>query len=367
VWHDGLHDLPDGLVLGVPASVLPFARSRLLSWRGKLRAAAEPFLPSTDPDDSIGRLVRARFGDEVHERLVDALVGSIYATDTDRSSLAAVPQLATLARSHRSLLLGARAVRRRMPPPDPDTPIFAAPRGGMGQLADATAAAVRAAGGRVELGRDVAALDADGTAWRVDGERFDAVVLATPAPAAGGLLGDVAPDAARGLATIDSTDVVMVRLAVDGDEWPDRLAGRSGYLVPKPRQRFVTAVSFASQKWGHWRPDDGRQILRASLGRDGLPAMHLDDDAVLDTTVADIGTHLGIDLAPTDVSITRWHGAFPQYRPHHHRLVASIEESLPPTIAVAGASYRGIGVPACITDGSRAADRITTALADSPH
>jgi oxygen-dependent protoporphyrinogen oxidase len=113
VWYDELHPIPGGIVLGVPASVRPFVTTSLLSWRGKLRAAAEPFLPRTDPDDSIGALVRARFGFEVHDRLVDALVGSIYATDTDRASLAAVPQLAELAKHNRSLLIGGRAARRR--------------------------------------------------------------------------------------------------------------------------------------------------------------------------------------------------------------------------------------------------------------
>jgi oxygen-dependent protoporphyrinogen oxidase len=91
VWHDGLHTLPEGIVLGVPGTIRPFARTRLLSWRGKARAALEPFLPRTPLEpDAIGPYVRSRFGDEVHERLVDALVGSIYAADTDRFSLAAV-------------------------------------------------------------------------------------------------------------------------------------------------------------------------------------------------------------------------------------------------------------------------------------
>src|SRR5690606_36624356 len=99
------------------------------------RAGLEPFLPRTDADDSIGTLVRGRFGDEVHERLVDALVGSIYAADTDRLSLAAVPQLAELAQQHRSLLLGARASKKKMPPPPPagtkPAPVFGAPLGGI--------------------------------------------------------------------------------------------------------------------------------------------------------------------------------------------------------------------------------------------
>jgi protoporphyrinogen/coproporphyrinogen III oxidase len=154
--------------------------------------------------------------------------------------------------------------------------------------------------------------------------------------------------------------VIMVRLAVAVSDWPDRLAGRSGYLVPKPDQRFVTAASFGSQKWLHWQPGDGAQVLRASLGRDGLPVADLDDDAVIRRTVDDMNRHLELDLQPTAISITRWHDAFPQYRPGHHERVAEIETLLPATIAVAGAAYRGIGIPACIADGERAARKLKT-------
>lgn len=361
VWHDGLHDVPDGVLLGVPASVRPFVRSRLLSWRGKLRAAAEPLLPRTDPADSLGTLIRRRFGDEVHDRLVDALVGSIYAVDTDRLSLATVPQVAALTR-HRSLLLGARAARRSTPSAAPGSPIFGAPLAGMGALVDAAAGYVAGRGGLIHLGRAAGELARDGDAWRVDGERFDAIVVATPAIAAGRLLAGVAPDAAAGLARWESAGVIMVRLAVPGDRWPERLVGRSGYLVPKPEQRYVTAASFASQKWAHWRPADGSQVLRVSLGRDGLPVDHLDDDAAVTASVEEVSRHLGFPIEPTAVSVTRWPDAFPLYRPGHPDRVAAVEAALPTGLALAGAGYRGIGIPACVADGQRAAASVVSAL-----
>ncbi len=152
MWHDGLHPIPEGLLLGVPTGISRLATTGLLSVRGKLRAAAEPLLPRRgDPDDSIGALIRGRFGDEVHERLVDALVGSIYATDTDRASLSMVPQLAALAGRGRSLLLGARAMRSAMPVTD--GPLFFAPRTGMATLTDALASAADAAGATIRTGR----------------------------------------------------------------------------------------------------------------------------------------------------------------------------------------------------------------------
>jgi oxygen-dependent protoporphyrinogen oxidase len=351
VWHDGLHPIPGGVVLGLPAAVRPFVTTSLLSWRGKLRAAAEPVLPARPHDDSLGALVRQRFGDEVHERLVDALVGSIYAADTDRWSLATVPQLSQVAEHHRSLLLGARRTRRNAPAAA--GPIFAAPATGMATLVEATAAGFVDRGGTIATGRPVERIERDGDAWRVDGERFDEVVLASPAPATAGLVRDVAPDAADALAAVETADVIMLRLHVA--DLPDRLHGHSGYLVPKPDQRYVTAASFASQKWAAWQPPAGGQILRVSLGRDGLPVMHLDDDAALAATLDETGRHLGLDLQPTEVSITRWPAAFPQYRPGHLERLAELRATLPTGLGLAGASYDGIGIPACIASGRTAA------------
>jgi oxygen-dependent protoporphyrinogen oxidase len=335
--------------------VRPFVTTGLLSWKGKLRAAVEPLLPRTDPDDALGALVRARFGDEVHDRLVDALVGSIYATDTDRFSLAAVPQLAELAARSRSLLIGARATRARAASTGP---IFSAPRAGVGALVSAAASHLAVHGAAVHTGRSATSIERDDSGWRVDGEPFDAVIVASPARQSAALFASVAPEAAREMRRFEQADVIMVRLALRPDHVPHEVVtGRSGYLVAKTRQRRITAVSFGSQKWEHWRPDDGTQIMRVSLGRDGLPVAELDDAAVLDAVCTELEQHLGSPIQPTEVSITRWIGAFPQYRPHHSERVKGVERSLPAGLHLAGASYRGVGIPACIADGERAADQ----------
>jgi len=353
VWWDGMHRIPEGLVLGLPTDLGKLARTRLLSWRGKLRAATEVLRPRTSIEpDSIGAFVRARFGDEVHERLVDPLVGSIYAADTDRFSLTAVPQLHDLAAAARSVLVAARS---RPAPPSPATagPVFYAPSGGMAQLIEAAGRAIGELEGTVRTGAPCTMLEADGARWRLDGESYDAVVLACPATQAARLVPE--PAAAALLDSIEYADVIMVTIAVPAAEWPDRLRGMSGYLVPKPVQRLVTAVSFGSQKWPQWhRPDE--VILRISLGRDGLPVMHLSDEQILDAAITETSQHLGLSLAPTATRITPWQRAFPQYRPHHHRMVADIEARLPATLALAGASYHGIGIPACIRSGQHAAE-----------
>jgi len=375
VWWNGLHPIPEGLLLGVPTDVFKLARSRLLTWPGKLRAALEPLLPATGVgSDSVGKIIRKRFGRQVHERLVDPLVGSIYAADTDRFSLAGVPQILDLASKHRSLLIGARKIRAKAPPAT--GPIFATPRGGMAALTDALADALRGAGTRVDMrvGSSVSMIvRATGTdrGWNVhlaSGESIgcDGVILATPARTTAPLLANVSPTAAASLATFDHASVVMVSLAIAAHDWPRGLYKSSGYLVPKPVQTWVTAVSFASNKWAHWNPVDAdgnpAMVLRVSLGRDGRDVTGESDDALLAAATSEVGGHLGIDLKPFEHRITRWPMSFPQYRPGHAGRVDAIEQALAvdaPGVVLAGASYRGIGIPACINQGNLAARALT--------
>ncbi|MCU1360718.1 MAG: hemY [Ilumatobacteraceae bacterium] len=353
IWWDGLKPIPAGLVLGMPTDMLRLARSRLLSITGKLRAASEVLRPHTSTDaDSIGAFVRDRFGDQVQERLVDPLIGSIYAADTDRYSLQAVPQLAALAGGNRSVLL---AARHR--PPAQTGPVFYAPGGGMGDLVDGAARAITELGGEIRVGIPCQTLELDGSGWRLDGDYADAVVLACPAAQAARLLTRVT-GASEQLSSIEYADVVLMTVTIPRRDWPERLSGMSGYLVPKPVQQMVTAVSFGSQKWPHWQVDDS-VVLRISMGRDGLPVLHQSDERLLDAAVTETGKHLGFDVQPTEVRQSSWHRAFPQYRPHHHDLVAAIEAELPPSLVVAGASYHGIGIPACIRSGKRAAEVLT--------
>ena len=157
----------------------------------------------------------------------------------------------------------------------------------------------------------------------------------------------------------------MVTLHVPADEWPDRLAGLSGYLVPKPVQRAVTAVSFGSQKWAHWKPPAGGEILRVSVGRDGASPLARSDDAIVAEVLDDLRRHLGVALNPLEVRVTRWPGAFAQYRPHHQAWVTGVEAALPAGLFVAGSSYRGIGIPACVRDGRSTARRAIAHLEQS--
>lgn len=372
VMHRGLHRIPEGVMMGVPTGALTLARSGLLSWRGKVRAALEPILPSSgDHRDSVGNFIRQRFGREVHELLVDPLVGGIYAADTDDFSLATVPQLADLTHG-RSVLLTAR---RRRASAVTSGPVFETPRAGMGALTDALVDSVRRRGGVIVTDSPVTAVTRNGHSYVVETNTTthsaDGVIVASPAAGSAAFLRPLSGDLHDLLAPTELASVVMVTLRAVGDQLR-RFDGMSGYLVPKPDQQRVTAASFGSNKWAHWRPPDGSMIMRVSLGRDGAPTHDLvhewDDERLVRRVVDEMREHTGVDVVPVEHRVTRWENSFPQYRPGHLDRVAAMEAILrseAPAVMLAGASMRGIGVASCITQAETAAATTLTTLRDA--
>ena len=367
IWHNGMHSIPSDVLMGVPAKMRAFATTSLFSPAGKLRAAIEPLLPTTTDDDSIGHYIRKRFGREIHERLVDPLVGSIYAADTDAFSMAAVPQIAALTTSRSALLAAGKT--RKAAAKAPPSPIFGVPLRGMGALIETLTQRVVSLGGTIITGARVSDIQRNGASYGIAstaGEfTADSIVVASPAKHSAPFMTSVDARASELLASWDHASVALITMAIPAHQWPSHLTG-SGYLVPKPDQRWVTAASFGSNKWAHWRPADGSMILRVSLGRDGLDVMRFDDDHLINLALADMKLHLGVDLTPTYIRMSRWQESFPQYRPHHFAKLAEIEHSLSvsaPGLVFAGGSYRGIGIPACVQQARIAGESVALHLA----
>jgi oxygen-dependent protoporphyrinogen oxidase len=376
VWSRGeLRRLPAEQVLGVPTDLDALAASGIVSAAGVERARADLARPLLAPegDPTIGAVIRDRLGDEVLERLVDPLVGGIVAGDSDRLSLAATaPQLDAALRSGARSLIEACAAQRAAQT-DPESPVFFAPRGGMGALMGALTEAISARGGQLRAGR-VRALERTGARWRLSVEPTEAaavggssrtagsldataVVVATAAGPAAELLRPHAARAAALLAEIPYASVVLVSLAVPR-EGIERDLDASGYLVPRVEGRLLTACSWTSSKWAHLGRD--RTVwLRASAGRDGDPrATYMDDEALLGHLLVDLADTMALRGRPNEVRISRWPSSLAQYRPGHLERVAAVEADVAtsaPGVAVAGAWARGVGIPACIRAGRNAA------------
>jgi oxygen-dependent protoporphyrinogen oxidase len=368
-WIDGeLIPIPPGHVLGVPIDLDAIAPTGVLSPEGLARARQEEATDSAAVrgDTSLGLLLRDRFGDEVVDRLVEPLIGGIYAGVLDEMSLdAAAPQIAPAA--HRPGPISRNLAAARAADPPPAGAVFAAPVGGMGQLIDALSDGIERRGARTLLDAPVAAIrieDGQYVVDRTDGsaDSFEAVVVATPAAPAARLVNEMSPAAAALLDTIASSSVVLVTLAFD-----ERAVGgsldSSGFLVPRtaPDVR-ITAASWFTSKWAHLDEGDGQVILRVSLGHAGdSTAIDLSDEEIVATVAADLATTMGIVSPPSEVRISRWRDGFAQYGVGHHDLVERIEAALTldaPRVICAGAAFRGIGIPACIRQGRLAARQV---------
>ncbi|WP_035812488.1 protoporphyrinogen oxidase [Jiangella gansuensis] len=378
LWSgDRIRPMPTGTVMGVPAD--PARLAGLLSSAEVAAARAADAesagLPLTE-DVAIGRLVRSRFGAAVADRLVEPLLGGVYAGRADELSLdATVPALAAAARTHTSLAAAVAAAGAAARPPDSTAgraPVFAGLRGGVGRLPAAVAVAAEA---DVRTGVTVRSLERRPDGWRlitgpvpdpvaVD---VDAVVVATPASAAARLLGPVVPAAGTELAGIESASMAIVTLAVPAAGF-GQPPSSSGFLVPPVDGRAVKAVTYSSVKWPWLGSRTGDLVLlRASLGRHREVAqLQRDDDELVAAVRADLHAAVGFSGEIVDARVTRWGGALPQYAVGHLDRVARVRAAVAevPGLAVCGAVYDGVGVAACVGSARDAAARVVADLSE---
>ena len=361
VLADGeLRKLPEGLLLGVPTKLLPLLRSRIVSPLAVLRAGLDRIRPDDWPgdDESVGGLIRRRMGDQIADRLVDPLIGSINAGDTDHLDVAlAAPQLETASRRHRSLIAGLKEQTKISP--ENTKPLFLSFEDGMGHLVKVLVSALGDADIRTNT-RVTSIASNDGYLnITTNGATIesDVVVLATPAHQAANLLSSCSSAASR-LSSIEHASVALVTMGFRRSDVHHPLDA-SGVLVPHTEGLLTTAISWGSSKWPHW-VDDEHAVFRVSAGRAGdTRALALDDDDLVEALLTEIAHILHIEGSLIEWRVSRWIDAFPQYAPGHDRLVSAIERDLRtemPGVFLTGAAYRGLGIPACIRQGGECAD-----------
>ncbi|AZM56129.1 protoporphyrinogen oxidase [Streptomyces sp. WAC 01529] len=366
IWTRGaLRPMPKGHVMGVPGDASALAG--VLSDEGLRRIERERELPPTEVGDdvAVGEYVAARLGREVVDRLVEPLLGGVYAGDAYRISMrSAVPQLFEAARTHASLTDGVRDIQARAARNQQTGPVFMGIDGGIGALPLAVAESVRARGGRILTDTPVTELRRTGDGWRVvtgsEVHEADAVVLALPAPAAAKLLDAESPAAAAELRGVEYASMALITLAYRRAE--TGLPGGSGFLVPPVDGHTIKASTFASNKWG-WidRQDPDLLVLRTSVGRYGDTAdLDRDDADLVGLSRRDLREATGLTATPVAARVTRWDEGLPQYPVGHHARVARVRAHVAalPGLAVCGAAYDGVGIPACVASANAAVDRL---------
>ncbi|MFI1454409.1 protoporphyrinogen oxidase [Streptomyces roseus] len=381
LWTRGaLRPMPRGHVMGVPGDLAPLAATGVLSAEGLARIEAERELAPTEigEDVAVGEYVAARLGHEVVDRLVEPLLGGVYAGNAYRISMrAAVPQLFEAARRHASLGEGVRELQVRAAAQQAGQaarPVFSGIDGGIGRLPLAVAEACRAAGARISTGTPVRGLLRTAGGWKVVTDAAaidaDAVVLALPAGPAARLLEALAPAAATELRSVEYASMALVTMAFRRSELPAAITdgGASGFLVPPVDGRTVKASTFSSNKWAWAGADPELFLLRTSVGRYGDEGdLGREDSELVDVSLRDLGEAVGLAARPLASTVTRWDAGLPQYPVGHLARVERIRSAVAalPGLAVCGALYDGVGIPACIASAARAADVVKATFAAS--
>ncbi len=363
-----LLEMPEGLRLVVPTRFWPFIVSPLISWPGKLRMGLDLFIPPRrdDGDESLADFLRRRLGQEALEKLGEPMMAGIHVADAERLSLLATfPRFRQIEQEHGSLVRGMLAAQRKAPPPKNGKrpSIFVTLRDGMDGLVTALERAFR---GEVLLGTRLMQLQRRPGGAALfdlrceDGRTLsaDAVILATPARDSTRLLAPW-PDLAAELAQIRYLSTATLSLAFDRAAFEHPLDG-SGFVIPRKERRTMLACTWTSTKFAGRAPADG-VLLRAFIGGPDGEAAALADEADLVAAVREeLAELMGVRAAPLFHELFRWPHANPQYDVGHLQRVDRIEQMAAealPGLFLTGSAYRGVGIPDCVAQGQRAAEK----------
>ncbi len=374
----GLYEMPDGVMMFAPTKFVPFATTGLFSWPGKIRMGWDLFVPKKKlaqgefNDETLEHFIVRRMGRECLDRLAEPLVGGVHASDPKQMSLAATfPNLLEMEQKHGSMLKGFLATRKmveemkkKYPPKPGDKPktFFTSFTGGMQKLTEGMADA--AGRDSIRTGSGVVSIDRDGDVWTVtleDGSVLsgDAVIVATESWAAEPLVRPVDTDIADALAGIPSSTSATVSLGFEADSIGIDM-NAFGVLCPQVEKRALMAATYSSTKWPGRAPD-GKVLMRGFVGGPQNQAIMENSDADLVAIVlGEMRDILGIKGEPLFSRVYRWHLGMPQYTMGHLGRVETIEQRSAqiPGLALAGGSYRGVGIPNCIESGERAVSKV---------
>jgi protoporphyrinogen/coproporphyrinogen III oxidase len=385
IWLQGArHELPLGLVLGVPTNLSAILHFDGLTRRAKWAARRDYYVPkrlNVGDDATIGHIVRTKLGRELSYQLIEPMIGGIQAGRIDELSAKSVfPALLEAAQRGGSLMKALRPSGPVSPGPTSEVvesaPVFYSLTRGVGSLPDELARRLEERGVVLRRGVPVTALRRTPAAaypWEVDTWHTttpaNALILATPAPVAGALLGSH-DHAIEELRQIDSAGAAIITFALPRDEIAVIESG-TGLLVPLNSKwrgegsMMVTAVTLLDRKWPG-RAREENVVLRAHVGRsDDTRWMEMSDDEL----VRRVGDELSVLLprfgSPSDSLVQRWPNGLPQYHVSHElRVQRARAASARLSVALCGNAYDGVGVPASIGSGRRAARDVLAAVAE---
>jgi len=359
---NGTFVLDHSVLYPIPVSASRFISTPLLTVRGKLRMLAEPFQPARRDyeDESLADFVRRRLGREALEKFIGPVLGGIYNTDPETQSIMVYsPVMREMEREGGGLVAGAmlRAFRGRKKNGQ-KIPRFVSFKNGLQALTDELARQLK---GDLRLNTRVERMSQNNNGYQIfteDGTTVhaDGVILAVLANQASALINDISPETSRRLSAIRHQNIGTLSLVYRKSDIP-RQPVISGVMIPRREKRMIDAITFTSRKMPE-RSTEGYAVLRIFIGGGAPEMVEFGDEKLIEAVKRELAELLGISAAPQTWTAFRWQNGFPQADVGHLKRVDEIEKNLPPNLALAGSSYRGIAVPDCIRQGRETAEKL---------
>jgi oxygen-dependent protoporphyrinogen oxidase len=371
-----LHSLPEGVMLMVPTSFWPMAKSSLISWPGKMRMGLEVFVPkrkNTD-DESLASFVTRRLGRECLEKIAEPLVAGIHTSNPDNMSvLATFPRFVQMEQKSGSLIHGMISAMKSRPhatlsgpPPKPGAPkmtYFMSFKNGMQTLSQACVDHI----GRdsIRMNASVKAVEQAGKGYAVfleNGEKLEAdyVMFASAAYDSAEMVKGMDPDLAGHMNKIEWSSSATVTVAFKKDDIKVPLKG-FGFIVPRIEGRRINASTYSSIKWSYRAPDD-MVMLRIFVGGGHHEELvnELDDAGMVKIVLEELDVILGIKANAQFSKVYRWNKGMPKYTVGHLDRIAMVDRVLSKHtgLHLIGCSYKGIGIGDCVHEAQIAAERI---------
>ncbi|MGQ0793446.1 MAG: protoporphyrinogen oxidase [Deltaproteobacteria bacterium] len=366
-----LHPLPEGFFMMAPSRIIPFLRSPLFSWKGKMRVLLDLIIPPSPrgDDESLASFVRRRLGAEALRRVAEPMIAGIYTASSENLSLrATMPQFLEMEERHGSVIRGVRRAMEERKSNDGGARYsqFVSFRGGMQTLPDRLASLLPE--GSVRLGEKVESLRNSGGRWialtDTGGElQADGAIIAAPSHVAAALAEGFDPSLAGDLSLIERASSAVISLAYSRDAIAHPLDG-FGFVVPTEERIPIIASSFSSIKF-EGRAKEGFTLLRAFVGGAAQEGIYNKTDSeIIGISERELARILRIASSPLLALVHRHPKSMPQYRVGHLKLVERImrRAATHRGLALAGNAYGGVGVPDCVRSGEQAAESVFKTL-----
>lgn len=366
--NNELHPIPPETVFGIPISKESLYSSTLISDEAKERVLQESNIQndSFTKDSSIGEFLQYFLGEEIVQKQIAPVLSGVYSGSLDELTLATtLPYLLDYKKEYGSIIEGLAANKDKFL--SSANKKFMSFKNGLSTIIDCLEEKLNDT--KVIKGVEAKAIEKDGNQYKIalsNGESLtaDFVVLTTPHHISQQILHN--EELHNEFNKLTNASLFSIYLGFDLNDEALPIDG-TGYIVSENSDVNCNACTWTSRKWKHTSANGNflTRLFYKSSNPIYSSMQEMDKSELVEVAMSDIEKSLKITGKPHVIEITKWEDAMPKYHLEHKKGIASLEEKMKnlfPNVILAGCSYYGVGIGACIENGKNNAQQIVASF-----